>query len=318
MVFPSLQLPGEDAVFPIGHGQEDGHDQRGEQLQVVSVQAQPQHHLDDQVIDDGAQGHGQQLQGEVPEELTEDHLADDHGRQADDDGAPAHGYVREALVLGHEGAGEGDQAVADHQTNELAGVRVDALGPGHLLVGAHGPEAAAVFRAEEPIHDADEHEGQEQHQPDGVIQRQVPHVAQGHQHVLILVDAHGDVGPGTEIRTDALDPQVDGIEGKLGQDTGEDGRDAHGGMEDAGDRTGQHAHDEGNEGGQPGIDAAGDQDRRDGAAGGERAVHRQVRDIQDAEGDVDPDGHDAPDETLGHGAGKLVKKLCNVHVIPPE
>ena len=61
MVFPSLQLPGEDAVFPVGHGQEDGHDQRGEQLQVVGVQAQPQHHLDDQVIDDGAQGHGQEL-----------------------------------------------------------------------------------------------------------------------------------------------------------------------------------------------------------------------------------------------------------------
>ena len=34
--------------------------------------------------------HGQQLQREVMEDLAEDHLADDDGGQADDDGAAAH------------------------------------------------------------------------------------------------------------------------------------------------------------------------------------------------------------------------------------
>ena len=42
--------------LPVGDGEEDSHDQGGEHLQVIRVQAQPQHDLHDQVVDDGAQG----------------------------------------------------------------------------------------------------------------------------------------------------------------------------------------------------------------------------------------------------------------------
>ena len=44
---------GKVLALPKGDGQEDGHHQGGEQLQVVGVQAQPQNDLDDHVVDDG-------------------------------------------------------------------------------------------------------------------------------------------------------------------------------------------------------------------------------------------------------------------------
>ena len=40
-----------------------------------------------------------------------------------------------------------------------------------------------------------------------------------------------------------------------------------------------------------------------GAAGGKGAVHTQVGEIQQAEGDVDAQRHNAPDEALGNSAG---------------
>ena len=101
------------------HRQEQRNHQRGEQLQVVGVQAEPQDHLDDHVVDDGAQGDSQQLQRKIAEQFAEYHLADDHGRQADDDGAAPHLHIRKALVLGHERAGKRHQAVADHQADDL-------------------------------------------------------------------------------------------------------------------------------------------------------------------------------------------------------
>ena len=50
-----------------------------------------------------------------------------------------------------------------------------------------------------------------------------------------------------------------------------------------------------------------------GAAGAHRTVHRQVRHIQNAVGDVHADGHNAPDDALGAGARQCagqVAQLC--------
>ena len=51
----------------------------------------------------------------------------------------------------------------------------------------------------------------------------------------------------------------------------------------------------------------------DRAAKPERAVNGQVRHIQDAEGDVDADAHDGPDEPLRDRAGHGVEECCDVH-----
>src|SRR5574344_2808958 len=113
-------------VLPEGDGQEDGHHHGAEELQVVGVQAHSQHRLDNNVVDNGADGDAEQLQTEVAEQLGESHLADDDGGQADDDGAAAHVDLAGAVVLGQQSAGQGHQAVGDHQAQHLAEVGVDA------------------------------------------------------------------------------------------------------------------------------------------------------------------------------------------------
>ena len=59
---------------------------------------------------------------------------------------------------------------------------------------------------------------------------------------------------------------------------------------------------------QPRIQPRADQHDADRAAGCQRAVHRQIRDIQDAEGDVHTDRHDAPDKPLRDRARQRIQK----------
>ena len=83
----------------MGHGEENGYDQRAQQLQEVRIQPQPQHDLYDDVVDHRADGNAGQLQCEVAEQFPEDHIADDDGSQADHDGPAAHVHVHEALIV---------------------------------------------------------------------------------------------------------------------------------------------------------------------------------------------------------------------------
>ena len=50
-------------------------------LEIVGVEAHGQHGLDDDVVQNGADGHRQELEAEVVEHLGEAHLADDDGGQ---------------------------------------------------------------------------------------------------------------------------------------------------------------------------------------------------------------------------------------------
>ncbi len=133
-----------EGVFPlpVGDGQEGRHDEGCDELHVIGVQAQPDDHLVHQVVQNGADGHCQHLQSEVVEHLAEDHLTDDDGRKTDDDSAPAHIYIGETLVLGQQSAGQGHQSVGQHQPQHLGEVGVDALGPGHIVVGTGSPAGA--------------------------------------------------------------------------------------------------------------------------------------------------------------------------------
>ena len=58
----------------------------------------------------------------------------------------------------------------------------------------------------------------------------------------------------------------------------------------------------------PSVQTCPDQHDGHGAAGGQRAVHRQISYIQNTEGDVDADGHQAPDQALGHSARQRIEK----------
>ena len=103
----------------------------------------------------------------------------------------------------------------------------------------------------------------------------------------------------------AHDPQVDGVEGQLGQNSGQNARDAHFCVQNSGDSSGDAAGDQGSHQGDGGGDAADDHDRGHRAPGAQGAVYRQVRKVQDFIGDVHPQRHQAPDQALGYGVRHL-------------
>ena len=167
--------------------------------------------------------YGQQLQGKIAEDLAKDDLADDDRRQANDDGAAAHVDVRRS-------PGTGPAAPPDSATRPLEIIRpstlcdvgVDALGTGHVGVGAGGAQRAAQLRAKKPVqHGRSPPTHKDEPANRRVVQGHIPDIASGHQQV-IFVHAHAaDVAP-----CPAHDAQVDGIQGQLGQNAGQDGRDA--------------------------------------------------------------------------------------------
>ena len=306
---------GEIAALPIGDGQEHRHHQGGEQLQIGGLQAQTEHHGDDHIVDDRADHRGEQLEGEVAEHLVQQHLADDDCRQADDNCAAAHVDGGAALILGQQAAGQGHQPVGHHQAQDLGGVGVDALGPGHALVGAGGPQGGALLRTEEPVQQRDHRRRQQHQQQQRVVQRRLPHVAGGQEQV-VLVHTHRQGGLGGSIFIpDGHDAQVDGVEGQLGQNTRQDGGDAAGGMQHTGGQPGQHTRQHRRQHCQPGVPAHADAQGRHRAAGSQGAVHRQIGHIQYFIGDIDADGHNAPDQPLPRGAGQGVEQAYqNIHL----
>ncbi len=66
----------------------------------------------------------------------------------------------------------------------------------------------------------------------------------------------------------------------------------------------------------PDVHAGEQAHNADRAAGGKRAVHRQIRHVKDAVGDIYADRHDAPDEALrtgtGQGTGQVGKSCKNI------
>ena len=50
---------------------------------------------------------------------AQQHLADDDGGKADDDGSPSHVHVNCALILGKQAARHGDQTVCQHQAKHV-------------------------------------------------------------------------------------------------------------------------------------------------------------------------------------------------------
>ena len=130
--------------------------------------------------------------------------------------------------------------------------------------------------------------------------------AQGDEQA-VLVHVDGLVGL-------AHDLQVDGVQSQLSQDAGQNGGDAHKGVQQAGDKaggqTGQHRHQQC----QPDVHAGKQAHDAHGTAGAERAVHGQIGHVQNAVGQVYANGHDAPDQALRTGtrqSTRQVGKSCN-------
>ena len=166
-------------------------------------------------------------------------------------------------------------------------------------IRAGSADGVSLFRAEEPVQSGHDHGGQHDQQRQRVVQRQRADVPLAQQQV-ILIHADG------LIALAAHDPQIDGVQRQLGQDTGQNGGDAAPGVKESGGQTGQHAGCQCAQHGKPRVHARPDQHHAHRAAGGQRAVHRQVGHVQNTEGDVNADGHNAPGQSLGDRAGQRV------------
>ena len=162
-----------------------------------------------------------------------------------------------------------------------------------------GAQRAAKLRAEEPVQDGDDRGCEEKQQRQGIVHRELAHIALRKQQ-RIFINAECLVCLAVH------DAQIDRIQRKLRQDTGENGRNTAARVEKTGDEACQHTGEHRAQQGDPGIEAAADQHDADSAAGCQRAVDGQVRHVQNAEGDVNADGHNAPGETLCGSAGQGV------------
>ena len=157
-------MMGSPFFAEIRNGEEYGNNQCREELEIGGRKSSPDNDSENKVVSHSAQGGGKKPQGEVFA-LAEEGFADDDGGQADDDGAAAHVDIGIALVLGQQCAGKTDEAIGDHQPENLHAIGGNALGPGHVLIIAGGPDGAAQLGAEEPVqqrHDGDDKDAADQ------------------------------------------------------------------------------------------------------------------------------------------------------------
>ena len=184
---------GKVFALPIRDGQEHRHNKRRQQLQVVGGQAHAQHKVHDDVVDDGTDDGGRQLQCKVAEDLAEHDLTDDDRRQTDDDGTAAHVDVREALILRQQAARQRHKAVGDHQAQNDGHIGVDALRTSHVLVGTGRAQGAAKLCAEEPVQHADEERAEDKQHDNRIVECQRTDIP-GRNQQTVLVHADGQVG----------------------------------------------------------------------------------------------------------------------------
>ena len=287
----------EILALPVRDSKEDRNDKCGDQFEIVGIKTCGEDKLNNDVVDDRAERNAQQLEREIVENAAEHDLADDDRRQADNDRAAAGVDVCEALILAIQRARERDQTVRDHQTEHLVEIDVDALCAAHVGVRAGRADGAAELSAEEPVQQRDNHHGKHRNDKDRVLRNDFLDISQrNEQRVVIRIDR--------DVRLAAHDAQVDGEQRELRQDTGENGRNTHKGMQDAGDETREHTGEERAQQRDPEIDAVRHQHEADCAARCHGAVNGQIGKIEHLEGDVHADCHEAPDETLCHRARK--------------
>ena len=119
---------------------------------------------------------------------------------------------------------------------------------------------------------------------------------------IIFVDVQRLIG------LHAHNGQVDRPQAQLRQNAREDGWDAARRVQKPRDQSGEHTGQDGGQERYPHVAAACNQHYAHGAPGAEGTVHRQVGNVQQLIGNIEPNGHNAPDQPLGNGAGQRVEK----------
>ena len=224
-------------------------------------------------------------------------LADYDGGKADDDRTAAHVDVRKALILRHQAAGEGDDAIGESQAEHLHAVDVDALRRAHVGVAAGSAERGALLGAEVPVEQCNERQRDER-----ACQDSGGNAAGGEDKRELI---HAD----RLVRRHAHDAQVYGIERKLREYAGQYRRDAELRVEKSGAKPRKHTGNDGDQKRRPRGNAREYQHHGHSAAGGKGAVNSQICHVEQTESDVNSESHKPPYKPLRNSAGQILYEL---------
>jgi hypothetical protein len=271
--------------------QRDGHQHCRHQVQVLCLEADGidiEGRCDEEAVDHGAKHHGQR----GPDDLArgQDGLAHDHGRQADDDGADAHGDVGAALRLHEQRAGQADQAVGNGHAQQNHGAGVDAL--------------ARAMRALEPVERMARPRSVAKNQSRASLATMTkPSMIRAH-HIVFNVRRlqHGEQCGVVDQRHvgAAHDAQVDRVQADHHQDGGQQVHDLELDVEPACDEAGHGAGRRAGQRGQPGLVPV-EIRMAQTAPPREAAVDRQIGKAQQAKRDEDAQRHQAEDQANFNG-----------------
>ena len=301
--------------LPAGQHQHQQEQCSRNQLHHIGGQSQAHGYLDAQLVEHTAQHHrrgalggAQEAEGpglpQSPGQLgagveVYDGHTDNHRRQAVHQLAGTHGGGEAAGFVADDAAAEGHQGVGDHQPQDLYCASVLGQGGHQGGVVAHSPQQQAGLRVEigvqQQLDDDDQRQGHNQLPPgEGEIPKQGHHRGRGENGVRTPVD--GQVGPG--------DLQVHREQGGHGDDARQQVPHLQLHVDQTGEKSRQTAHYQGGGQGQPGIDALGHQHRRDSGPQGKRAIHPQIRKVQNGIGDIHAVGDQGVDQPLDQSAGQ--------------
>ena len=195
--------------------------------------------------------------------------------------------------MGNQSTGKRNQTVRDQQAENDHDVGVNALCTGHLRIAAGGSNSSTENCSEEPVHDRPyDNCGNQAHNQGGNDRRNTEEIFSQREDSFCAEQR--------DVRF-AHDHEINGVKTDHGQNAGKQCGDLEFGGQKCGDRTADAAGNQRNQHGEPNGVAGVDQGGGDGSTERKRAFNGQVRDIQDAEGKEDAEGHDGPQQTLRNG-----------------
>ena len=185
-------------------------------------------------------------------------------------------------------AGQGDKAIAEHESQYLHSVGVHTLCARHTGIVARRTDCAADLRAEEPVNEPEYRQNEQQsHRNHGKIARK-PKCAESVKHGRHT--QQGDVCL-------AHDAQVDRPERDHGQNAGQQRRNMQRGVQQPRRKAGEHPAERCKHQRKQRMNTSRNAHGRDGSPHGEAAFYGQIRNVQHTVADVNAAGHKRPEQS---------------------
>ena len=284
----------------MGQSKECRYNQSTDQLQVGGFQTKPQHHCDNDIIQDCTADNAKHTQCIVIIKSLEYNARNDNGCQTDNDGTTPHVYVCIALILRIQTACKRNQTIGYHKPQNLHCIGIDALCARHFFIIARCTEGTTHFCTEEAIHQRDDYNTENRGNNDCTMD-----ISQAENQIIFI---YADCLIGFTQNT-----HIDRIQTQLGQDTCQNTGDTQSHMEDTCYHACQHTDNRSRYQSNRYIMPGKHHHNCNGAACRNAAVYGHIRKIQYLKGDVNADGKNTPNQPLGDGARKGIEQCHNIH-----